>query len=56
LTTDYDGFVDRCVHLVEREDPVAIGADIQKKFAREQPLKPNVERLLIHPTLDPFRA
>ena len=56
LTADYDGFIDRCVQLVEREDPVAIGAELQAKFALERPLQPNVERLLAAPAIQAYRS
>ena len=56
LTSDYDGFIDRCVQLLEREDPVAIGFANRDSFARDYPLKPNVERLLAAPRFDPFRG
>ena len=56
LTSDYDDFVDRCVQLVEREDPIAIGLANRDRFVRDCPLKPNVERLLAAPWFDPFRG
>jgi len=56
VTTDFDGFVDRCVHLAEHEDLIATGLEKQAQFARERPLKPNVERLLAAPVFDRYRA
>jgi hypothetical protein len=56
IATDYERFVERCVHLVEREDPVAIGAAARARFAAERPLKPRVERLLAMPMLDRWRG
>ena len=54
-TADYDGFVDRCVQLVEREDPIAVGRAHGERFARERPLRPMVAKLLETPRLDPWK-
>lgn len=56
VATDYAHFVERCVHLVELDDPVAIGAVARTRFAAERPLKPIVDRLLAMPILDRWRG
>jgi hypothetical protein len=55
ITTDYSDFIDRCVSLVEREDPIALGLANKARFMMERPLKPFVERLLAMPLLDRWR-
>lgn len=56
VTTDYSGFIDRCIALVENEDPIGIGLANRTRFMKERPLKPFVERLLAMPLLDRWRS
>lgn len=56
VTADYENFVDVCIELVERGDPVAIGKANMERFIRERPLRPYVEQLLAATVFDSFRS
>lgn len=55
IAADFDSYVGRCIDLMEREDPIAIGKAIHDKFAAERPFKPILDALLAEKRFDPFR-
>ena len=55
VITDYEHFIDNCIEVIEKLDPIKIGLEFKEKFACERPLKYYVEALLLAPQLDNFR-
>jgi len=53
---EFDSYIERCIDFVERDDAIAVGAALRDKFIAERPFKPFIERPLVAPFFDAFRA